>query len=275
MAQKKNMFYDPAQGLVSPIHIFTFVIGLLLFMNIPSQSAIAANASLPKGWVYLSDIDPSIDLDMRYATSNNFTGKIVKGYYAPECVLRKAAATALKRLQSQLKKQGLSLKVYDCYRPVQAVKAFGKWSKRSPSPEEKHRYFPRLSKRQLYGKGYIATRSQHSRGNTVDLTLMPLNAPAFKASAVNDKDTSCLLPKEARVADNSLEMGTAFDCFDVLTHTNHPSITGEAAKNRKFLQRLMRQHGFKNYDMEWWHFTYKKTKTPRIYYDFPIVAKPK
>ncbi len=233
--------------------------------------ALTPKSTLPKGWVYLSDIDATIDLDMRYATTNNFTGHIVKGYLVPECILRRGAANALKRIQRKIAPLGLSLKVYDCYRPVRAVKDFGRWSHHAPRVGEKEKYYPRLSKSQLYGKGYIAKRSNHSRGNTVDLTLMPLNPNEQVIS--KGSGMSCLLPKAARVSDNSLEMGTAFDCFDVLTHTRHKGITGEARKNRQLLQRLMKQQGFKNYHMEWWHFTYHKKATPRVYYDFPIAAK--
>ncbi len=259
------------------LHSKAFLLSLLLLAGIlimstdPSLS-LAQRNTLPKGWVYLSDIDPTIDLDMRYATTNNFTGRVVKGYHAPECIMRRGAANALKRVQHHIAPLGLSLKIYDCYRPVRAVKDFGRWARQPSPPEEKQRYFPRLAKSQLYGKGYIAKRSNHSRGNTVDLSLMPLNANEQEVS--KGTGMSCLLPKEARISDNSLEMGTAFDCFDVLTHTRHRGITGEARKNRMLLQRVMKRYGFKNYHMEWWHFTYHKTATPRVYYDFPIVAKP-
>jgi D-alanyl-D-alanine dipeptidase len=132
---------------------------------------------LPEGFVYLHDTDPTILQDMRYATANNFVGKKVPGYEAPECVLVRQAADALAAVQAELRGKHLTLKVYDCYRPARAVKAFVDWAKLPDDPKAKSTYYPELEKRVL-SPAYIATVSGHSRGATVDLTLVPLDATA-------------------------------------------------------------------------------------------------
>lgn len=265
-----------------PTFIFFFGILLMLFTHMtPAQSRqdhqhetpTQQKHQLPKGFVYLHDIAPDIEQDLRYATSNNFTGKIVPGYESGNCIMRIKAAHALARVQQELSKKGLGLRIYDCYRPVRAVRAFGKWAKKPSSAEIKQKYFPRLTKRQLFSKGYIATRSSHSKGNTVDLTLVHLNKELrgnFLQSAASKH--AKILPQQAQKDDDSLEMGTAFDCFDALTHTHHPMITGQARYNRRLLLSIMQKHGFRNFRMEWWHFTFQDRATSKKHYDFSIKA---
>jgi zinc D-Ala-D-Ala dipeptidase len=135
----------------------------------------ASAAEMPKDFVYLSDVDPSIEQDMRYAGADNFTGRPVPGYDAPECVLVRQAAEALKAVQAEVKAKGLLLKVYDCYRPAEAVAAFVAWSKAPDDPDSKAAHYPALAKAELFPQGYIAAVSGHSRGATMDLTLVPLD----------------------------------------------------------------------------------------------------
>jgi zinc D-Ala-D-Ala dipeptidase len=136
----------------------------------------ASAQDMPKDFVYLRDADPTIQQDMRYAGADNFTGHRVPGYGAPECVVVRQAAEALKAVEADLRGQGLGLKVYDCYRPAQAVADFVDWAKEPDDPSSKAVHYPALIKKALFPEGYIATSSSHSRGATMDLTLVPLDA---------------------------------------------------------------------------------------------------
>ena len=187
-----------------------------------------ASTSLPPGFAYLRNIAPSILQDMRYATRNNFTGKILPGYQAGECILRLEVARALLQVQTALEPQGVSLKVYDCYRPHRAVRAFARWATNKSERSTKD-YYPRIAKTSLFKRGYIARRSGHSRGSTIDLTLVKLPAANQSAFYASLKRNACHDPKRER-RDNSLDMGTAFDCFDVMSHTVHPAITGQGTR---------------------------------------------
>lgn len=236
------------------------------------MAAIAATAAqaAPRAspLVYLRDIDASIRQDMRYAGSDNFTGKPLPGYGAPECLLRRAAALALKKVQAELAAANLSLKVHDCYRPTRAVAAMAAWSRGKGGPDTA-RFYPALDRAKLFALGYIASHSAHSRGVAVDLTLVPLNAAPsihFDSSA---RYGPCTAPQAQRVPDDSLDMGTGFDCFDRRSHTRNDSITPAQAANRRRLVDAMRRHGFTNYRREWWHFSYNGADDGKAF-DLPI-----
>jgi len=201
-------------------------------------------AEMPGDFVYLHDIDPSIRQDMRYAGSDNFMGAPVPGYDAAECVLVRQAAEALKAVRADLKPKGLTLRVYDCYRPVQAVAAFVAWAKEPDDPTAKAVHYPHLSKLALF-PGYIATRSGHSRGATLDLTLEPISA-----ADTHPRGISCTAPQEKYAPDGSLAMGTSFDCFDVKANTDTPGLNPEEMSNRAMLRDAMAARGFKNYPLE-------------------------
>lgn len=240
----------------------TFIILLMLILAAP-----AAARDLPPGLVYLRDIDPSIAQDMRYATRDNFVGQPLPGYDAPECVLRRDAALALQKVQADLAKSQLSLKTYDCYRPTRAVAAMARWAQTRDSGATK-RFYPALEKRTLFASGYIAAQSAHSTGTAIDLTLIRLPAwtkPPYDTGAPYGP---CTAPASQRAPDDSLDMGTGFDCFDVKSHTSSGAITAEQSSARRLLLAAMRAHGFKNYFREWWHFTYGAQ--PRQSYDVPI-----
>jgi D-alanyl-D-alanine dipeptidase len=233
----------------------------------------AANAQeMPNRFVYLHDVDPIIVQDMRYASANNFTGQVVPGYAAPECLLVREAADALKAVQAELTPQGLSLKVYDCYRPARAVAAFVAWAKQPDDPHAKAVHYPALDKAALF-PGYIATRSGHSRGATMDLTLVPFNAPAEAPAADGPTDAPCTAPRADRAGAASLDMGTSFDCFDRKANTFVPGLTQTQRANRALLLDAMARHGFKNYDQEWWHFTLENEPYPGTIFDFPILPR--
>ena len=229
-------------------------------------TALAAG-SLPPGFVYLHDVDPTIAQDIRYASADNFVGRPLPGYDAAECVLRRDAALALKRVQADLAAAGLGLKVYDCYRPARAVRAMAQWANDRGSGRATKRFFPKLEKNNLFALGYIATRSAHSTGTAVDLTLVARPtapaAPFDPATAYG----SCAGPVAARAPDNSLDMGTGFDCFDTASHTSSGAVGEEQRRHRATLVAAMRERGFRNYFREWWHFSYR---APGGSYDMPI-----
>jgi zinc D-Ala-D-Ala dipeptidase len=230
----------------------------------------ARASEMPKDFVYLADIDPTIQQDMRYASANNFVGKVVPGYAAPECVLVKPAAEALKRVQDAVRGRGFTLKVYDCYRPARAVAAFVDWAKEPDDPKAKMVYYPNLPKSALF-PDYIATRSGHSRGATMDLTLVPLDEtkPSDETSEGGEAKP-CTAPQVKRAPDGSLAMGTTFDCFDLKSHTTVPGLSDEERANRSVLVDAMTAEGFKNYANEWWHYTLEGEPYPDTIFDFPI-----
>jgi D-alanyl-D-alanine dipeptidase len=229
----------------------------------------ACAAEIPKDFLYLSDVDPSIEQDIRYAGADNFTGRKVPGYDAPECVLVRQAAEALKAVQADVKGRGFSLKVYDCYRPARSVAAFVEWSRAPDDPNEKAVHYPALDKSELFPQGYIATVSGHSRGATMDLTLVPLQAAPYP-EANGHALGACTAPAAMREADTSIDMGTGFDCFDVRANTAVPGLSPEQRQNRQVLVDAMARHGFENYDKEWWHYTLKREPYPDTVFDFPI-----
>jgi zinc D-Ala-D-Ala dipeptidase len=220
----------------------------------------------PAGFVYLRDVDPSIAQDMRYAAADNFVGHPLPGYQAPECVLRREVADALSKVQADLLSGGLGLKVYDCYRPTRAVRAFARWAHDADDGATK-RFYPALQKRNLFALGYIASQSAHSTGTAIDLTLIKRPAasvPPFDPAA---NYGACTGPAPARAPDTSVDMGTGFDCFDDKSHTGSGAIDAEQKRARATLLAAMRRHGFKNYFREWWHFSYGP---PGQAYDVPI-----
>jgi D-alanyl-D-alanine dipeptidase len=225
--------------------------------------------ALPQGLVYLRDVAPSILQDMRYAGSQNFTGNPVPGYDAAECILQRGAAEALKRAQENAQKRGFSLKVYDCYRPVRAVRAFLAWAQ-APEDGRTKRFYPHLCKSQLV-RAYIAARSSHSTGAAVDVTLVP--AASAPGPGTASGKGGCTAPADEREPDNSLDMGTSFDCFDPKANTATLLASPEQRKNRALLRIILESAGFKNYAGEWWHFAYGARGGQR-YYDLPVRPRP-
>ena len=231
--------------------------------------AALAQGPLPEGFVYLRTIDPTIAQDMRYAGRDNFTGHPLPGYDAAECVLRRPAALALKRVQADLAQLRLTLKVYDCYRPTRAVAAMARWARDANATPDTSRFYPHLKKDRLFALGYIAAHSGHSRGVAVDLTVAPM-ASSQPAHDAQTRHGACTGPVQLRAPDNSLDMGTGYDCFDSKSYTQTASITPQQRANRDVLLNAMRKHGFANYKREWWHFSYPAADA-RMAYDFPIV----
>lgn len=244
---------------------------LLAWAALCLATAAAGESALPTGFIYLRDVAPAILQEMKYAGADNFTGARLPGYDAPECILREPAARALQRVQAELEPKGFSLKVYDCYRPARAVRAMRAWADDGKPEGPTKRFFPRAHKPYLFSLGYIATRSNHSIGKAVDLTLVPLpRTPAADFDPAANYG-ACIGPASERAPDDTIDMGTGFDCFDLKSHTWAEDIAAEAKRRRALLVNAMEKQGFHNYAREWWHFDY--TGDGGGYYDFPIAPR--
>ena len=197
-------------------------------------------------FVNLSEAIPDAILEIRYYSTYNFVGERIDGYEEPIAFLTKEAAEALKEVSDELIEKGYRLKIYDAYRPQAAVTHFVEWSQDADDTRMKEYFYPDLDKGSLFSEGYIASRSGHSRGSTVDLTLF-------------DMDTE----KEA-------DMGGTFDYFGRRSHPDYTEITDEQYENRMILREAMLNHGFRPNDTEWWHFTLRNEPFPDTYFTFPV-----
>jgi D-alanyl-D-alanine dipeptidase len=227
--------------------------------------------SLPDGFVYLRDIDPTIQQDMRYAGYHNFIGHPIAGYQqGATCILTRPAAKALAKVQTALRPKQLSLKVFDCYRPQTAVNEFITWSQQPEQQQMKAEFYPGVDKKDFFTLGYVAAKSGHSRGSTMDLTIVPVPTPASAQYQPSQKLVSCTAPYDQRFFDSGLDMGTGFDCMDERSHGDNRDVSAEAQQNRAMLQQVMQENGFVPYAQEWWHFTLKAEPYPDTYFDFPV-----
>jgi zinc D-Ala-D-Ala dipeptidase len=218
--------------------------------------------ALPDGWVNLARLDPTIRMDIRYASAVNFTGRRVPGYGAPRCLLARPVGAALVAVQRQLAETGETLVIFDCYRPARAVTAFNTWV--AGSATDNPAYHPGLARNTLIEQGYIAARSGHSRGYTVDLAIGPLAAPRTaprRASACGSRSDRL-----------TLDFGTPFDCFHPASGIASTAVSAGAIANRRRLARLMEGAGFGGYAEEWWHFTLNSRPDDAPWLDFEIVA---
>lgn len=198
------------------------------------------------GFVLLADFVPQIVQEIRYYSTYNFIGDRIDGYEEPCALLTKEAARALKSVAAEVMVQGYRLKVFDAYRPVCAVKHFVLWGIEDQDIRMKPYFYPDLEKQELFIKGYIAKQSSHSRGSTVDLTLLDMKSG------------------------KELDMGSPFDFFGPVSHPDYKGITDEQYENRMILQNVMTRNGFKTIDCEWWHFTLEAEPYPDTYYEFPV-----
>ena len=240
--------------------LFAILLALSLASGCPARAG-----DLPPGFVRLSQVAPNIRQAMRYAGSDNFAGRPLKGYEAPACILRKEAAEALLRVQAGIERLRMTLVVYDCYRPLRAVADILAWAKAPDGPQHGPQ-FPVEPRSTLVAHGYIAARSQHSTGTAVDLGLADLDRPPIRARPGAD----CTSPIGIRGDAGALDLGTAYDCFDPKSATKADGISVEASANRTLLVRAMEAQGFSNYAREWWHFGYvvKRAKAQ----DFPVTG---
>jgi D-alanyl-D-alanine dipeptidase len=246
-------------------------LSLILICVSFAQIAYSGDADkMPGNFVDIQKVIPDVLLDVRYYGPHNFVGERVDGYMAPKCFLSKEAAEALVGVQKELAPYSLTLKIYDCYRPQRSVNHFVRWATEIENIKTKKEFYPTIDKRNLFKDGYIDSKSGHSRGSTLDLTIVPSPAPAQEQYSPGQKLYECYLPAAKRFRDNSIDMGTGFDCFDELSHTANANIGHQQKINRLLLKSLMEKHGFRNYDKEWWHFTLKNEPYPDTYFDFVI-----
>ena len=212
---------------------------ILTYVSISSQK-------IPRGFEILSNIDDTIQSELRYLGTNNFIGTPIDGYYKNCVIVTKETAFALKKVQQILLKKGLSLKIFDAYRPQQSVDHFVRWGKVLNDTLMKKKYYPDVPKSKLFEQGYIALKSGHSRGSTVDLTIVQ------------------------RASGKELDMGSIYDFFGEESHPSFKKINTHQQKNRLYLREIMLKNGFKPYEKEWWHFTLKKEPFPKTYFNFPV-----
>jgi len=210
----------------------------VLFGN--SLVGAARKDNLPASFVDVSTLIPSAVYDMRYYTSNNFVGSPIDGYNAPKCILTKKAAEALLGVATDLGDFGLKLRIFDCYRPQMAVDHFERWALDLADTKRKAEQYPNVGKKDLFKDGYIASRSGHTRGSAVDLTI------------------------------DGLDMGGKFDYFGEVSHTLYPKVKKNVKVNRLLLKVLMEKHGFRGYSKEWWHFTLIDEQYPKKYFNFVV-----
>jgi D-alanyl-D-alanine dipeptidase len=245
---------------------------ILLFLLVLAGCSTASKQMgvLPEGFVYLQDVAPSILQEMRYAQTHNFVGKPIVGYLAEKCILTQSAAKALASVQTELLQYGMSLKVYECYRPQRAVDSFVAWAKDLNDNKMKKEFFPKVEKMNLFRDGYIAEKSGHSRGSTVDLTVVSLPVSKQEQYHEGQRLRECTLSVTQRFKDNTLDFGTGYDCFDPLSHTANPQLSLHQKQNRLMLKSLMEKNGFKNLAEEWWHYTLRAEPFANRYFDFLV-----
>ncbi|MDA7657364.1 M15 family metallopeptidase [Verrucomicrobia bacterium] len=239
----------------NPLRRFLMCLGFILcFLPIDVISQKEHSQGVPRGFVELSSFDPNIIIDLRYCGSENFLGKQVDGYTHPKCWMTVEAATALSKVQTELRPFGMGLKVFDAYRPQSAVNHFVRWAKDPKDQVKKSSFYPHISKDKLISEGYISAKSGHSRGSTIDLTL------------VRFQTASDSPPQE-------LDMGSPFDFFGKKSWTTYPNLTSTQRTNRLLLKTLMEQNGFIHYSKEWWHFRLRNEPFPDTYYNFSTGGK--
>lgn len=232
-----------------------------------------SDAARKKGFVFLHEVDPTILTSLRYATNENFVGTPIDGYKrADVVVLTKQAAKALKKVQCDVKNDGYSLVVYDAYRPQKAVNHFIRWSIDLVNQSKKNHYYPRVDKKSCFELGYISTRSGHSRGSTVDLTLIKIGHSLHK---IQEQKRTLLDGFVINfLSDGTVDMGSSFDLFDTASHHKTTLVPQRFKAQRAYLTKKMLAHGFITFPEEWWHFTLKNepyvASKNSSYFDFDI-----
>ncbi len=253
----------------SPLRLL--LAGTLLAVLASAAPAAGQTPTAPPGaFVDLHDVAPTIVIEMRYRTTHNFLGRRVPGYRENTCILTRQAAEALAQVQQQVTAAGRTLKVYDCYRPQRYVDAFVAWAKDLDDTRMQAEFYPRVRKNRLFKDGYIAAQSGHSRGSTLDLTLVRTPPRRQETYTRGDRLRDCARKAGARFRDNSIDMGTGYDCFDPLSHTFNGQIKGRQRANRLLLREPMIAAGFKGLKEEWWHFTLRDEPFPETFFDFPV-----
>lgn len=221
-------------------------IALAVLLVAGCAHAQASDAMDRSGFVDAGRAIRGLVVEMRYHGEENFVGRPIAGYEAPVCLLSTPTVAALARVQEQLQGFGLGLKVFDCYRPARAVADFAAWARDPADQKRRADYYPNVDKSRLFELGYIAERSGHSRGSTLDVTLVDARTVA------------------------ELDMGGRYDLFDTLSWPSEQAVSTGARANRMLLQRVMLENGFRPLKEEWWHFTLNAEPHPETYFDFVV-----
>ncbi|MBO2516247.1 MAG: peptidase M15 [Clostridiales bacterium] len=201
---------------------------------------------LPKGFVYVHDVIDDVILEMRYASTHNFTGQIVPGYEGNYAIMTVESANLLKEAADEFRSMGYRIKIYDAYRPRRAVQFFVTWATKDPDMSMQAEFYPDFKNKTLMvDQGYIARNSPHSKGSTLDMTLCDMDG-------------------------NELDMGSCFDFFGPISWHGTKKITAEQTANREILRSVMVKHGFKSFEKEWWHYRMINQPYPDTYFDFPV-----
>jgi D-alanyl-D-alanine dipeptidase len=198
------------------------------------------------GFVFVDELVPAIRWDAKYATWDNFTGRPVDGYEANRIVGSKALCAALEEARAEAASLGFGLLLWDGYRPQRAVDCFLRWSQQPENGRTKPLHYPNLERAEIVERGYVAARSGHTRGSSVDLTLFHLDSGELAS------------------------MGGRHDLMDPISHHQAEGITQVEAGNRRALRAVMEACSFKSYECEWWHYTLEAEPYPDTYFDFPI-----
>ena len=222
------------------------IVTLLLFFQGCASRHNGEVGSMTDGFADINSLDPSIVIEVRYGTNNNFVGRPIEGYDAAKIIMSTEAALAIVRVQKDLQHGGLALKIFDAYRPQQAVDHFVRWAADLEDEAMKQQYYPNIEKSNLFRDGYIAERSGHTRGSTVDLTLIELDSG------------------------EELDMGSPWDFFDPVSWPTSDLVSAEQKGNRNLLRDAMGKQGFRPLAEEWWHFTLEMEPYPDTYFEFPI-----
>lgn len=228
----------------------------------------ALDKFLPNGFVYLDEIDPSIQFSLRYYSHDNFVGKPIDGYLAERIIMTENAAEGLSKAQAIFRKEGYSIVVYDSYRPQTAVNHFVRWSEDTADQTMKALFYPRIDKCDVFDLGYLSKRSGHSRGSTIDLSLLHESTKLKKVTP-----TPRILNENVEILfldDGTLDMGSSFDLLDEASHYQNNLIDKIHFDRRTYLKDVMESCNFKPYTKEWWHFTLKDEPFPETYFDFSI-----
>jgi len=219
-------------------------------------------------FISLTKFDSSIIISPRYHSNDNFIGRKIKGYDAPKIVLTFHAAKALAEANKEFNKKGFNLVVYDGYRPMRAVQEFVEWTNDHNDQKLKDLYYPNVNKAEILNLGYLSPKSSHSRGSTVDLTLISLNKDLHEIQI-----SSRILPNGQKIPfldDGTIDMGSSFDLFEGVSHHNNILVSPEANQRRELLKSVMLKYGFDSYEKEWWHYTLINEPFPDVYFDFVI-----
>lgn len=227
---------------------------------------------LPNDFTYLDRVHSDIITDLRYFSKLNFTGDFVPGYYANKAIMTVRAAEAIAKVQDKVAEDGFNLVIYDTYRPIKAVESFVDWaSTTSDDAEVKRDFYPYIDRSKSFESGYISNKSAHSRGSTVDLTLIEKSSNLKAHNEIESIERE--LP-DGRIFhfldDGTLDMGSHFDMFDKASWHEDSLFSGELLERRTYLQNIMKEHGFDDYRKEWWHYCLLDEPFPEERFDFDV-----